>query len=264
MATYIIKDHGDPLEKEAAEFIKNKFPYYAEVWRLFIGHKGDGTKAEMPGYSSPDKRDRFSEHTYTILESAYVIDEIIQSKTFEHPIINFKDYLEFNKSFILFFAYLGRIKDNLERASTVMMNAHQGKEIKAKLDGFYQARNVVLHGRKLPFSLDEFGIIKIPALFRGIGRNIAIWGDKENTWPDYVKFQDELAADTVEILFKELMELVNNEFANFYSYLKDHLKQEQLNLSFFYSEYLNLLSPSGTTAIFNITNTSASNAGSRC
>jgi hypothetical protein len=121
MSTFQIKEHGDALEKVAADFIKQTIPYYELVWQIYIGHKGDGTKADMPDYPFVGKRNRFSQHTYTILESAYLIHTIIESKIFETPIETIHDYLEFNKSFVSFFAHLGRIKDNLERATHELM-----------------------------------------------------------------------------------------------------------------------------------------------
>lgn len=121
--TYSIKEHGDLLEKEATHFIREKFINYESVWQIYIGNTGNAIKAPLPNYPYEEKRTNFAEHSYTVLESSFIISKILESKIFEKSITSFKDYLDFNNSFISFFAHLGRMHDTIIKASNILKMA---------------------------------------------------------------------------------------------------------------------------------------------
>jgi hypothetical protein len=110
---YNIKENGDALEKEAFEFIQNRFPNYELVWQIYLGNKGNATIAKLPNYPYNQKRENFAENSYTVLESSFIIDQLIKSEIFIKSISSFNDYLDFMKSFITFFACLGRLHDTV-------------------------------------------------------------------------------------------------------------------------------------------------------
>ena len=101
--SYNVQDHGDFLEKEATRLIRNDFPYYEKVWSVYIGNRGNDSIATLPQYPDETKRKHFSENSYTVLESFFMIHHILESKIFEQGITKFADYIEFNKAFITFF-----------------------------------------------------------------------------------------------------------------------------------------------------------------
>ena len=80
---YTIREHGDLLEKEAASFIESQFPNYEKVWQIYVGHTGNGTKAELPNYPHEETRTKFAENSYTVLESSFSIYRILETKVFE-------------------------------------------------------------------------------------------------------------------------------------------------------------------------------------
>src|SRR6476469_9111798 len=117
---YNVFDHGDILEKFAYDFIRSHFTNYELVWKSYIGNKGDNVKADIPNYDNEEKRQKFSEYSYTVLESAFILYRITESKIFLNPLSNIDEYFEFNKSFTSFFAHLGKINDNIKNAASVL------------------------------------------------------------------------------------------------------------------------------------------------
>lgn len=86
---YNLKHHGDHLERSYADFIGCYFKTYEAVWKIFIGNKGNDTKADIQGYSLDKdiKRQNFSEHTYTILQSVILLHRLIEK---EHSVNQFQ------------------------------------------------------------------------------------------------------------------------------------------------------------------------------
>ena len=46
---YNLKEHGDHLEQAYVDFILSHFRTYEAVWKIFIGNKGNDTKADING-----------------------------------------------------------------------------------------------------------------------------------------------------------------------------------------------------------------------
>ena len=108
------------MEQEFSKFIQTNFRTYEEVWKIYIGNKGNDTKAEIEGYPSEreTKRQKFSEHTYTILQSVILLQRLIEKEIFSKDFLNTtNDILDLQDYLLLFFTHLGRIRDNVQEAS---------------------------------------------------------------------------------------------------------------------------------------------------
>ena len=116
-----LKKHGDSLERAASIFVSKHLPFYEKIWALFIGHRGDGTMANMKNISPQleKKRKAFAEHHYTVLESAYFMYTIACNEKNIVSINDFEDYRNLNNSLIAFYAYGGR-----DRKSTRLNSSH--------------------------------------------------------------------------------------------------------------------------------------------
>jgi hypothetical protein len=68
---YNFKQNGDPIEQHYAEFVNNYFPTYEQVWKIYIGNKGNDIRSEIKDYppEREEQRKKFSEDSYTILLS---------------------------------------------------------------------------------------------------------------------------------------------------------------------------------------------------
>jgi hypothetical protein len=234
---YNVSDHGDILEVESCEFIRSNIPYYESVWQTYIGNKGNAIKADIPDYPFEEKRQRFSEHTYTVLESSYILYKINDNKIFEKEINSFQDYFEFNNAFISFFAHIGRCNDNLLEASIALgMSEGEVKKVRERLREIYVARNIIIHGKKIPFSLDEMGLIKIP-MINTTDEKSAGWNDKISKWADAPSMKNKYAADTCEDFLNSLLKIVNNTFALFYEKITEELNQGNQKIKFEFQQF---------------------------
>ncbi len=227
--TYTVKNHGDIIEEEAAELISERFPQYELVWQSYIGNKGNNTIAELPNYPYEDKRKNFAENSYTVLESVFIIDQILKSKIFERTISNFDEYIEFNKAFISVFALLGRMHDTVIKASDILK--YNNMHFKESIHKFYEARSIVIHGKKVPLIFDELGFLKIPVLKTDVIDGIA-WDDKRNLWTEAKDMETAYVVDTLTEFFDELLFLINNEYAVFYDIIQSELKSLNTKLLF--------------------------------
>jgi hypothetical protein len=229
MEKYNVNDHGDLLEKEATSFIRNKIPYYETVWQTYIGNVGDASIAPLPNYPREQKRVSFSEHSYTVLEASFMIQVILETHTLDLPLDSFKNYFEFNKTIIFYFTCLGRIHDNIIKAAEDLNI--QTDRIRDPLNEFYQARNIVIHGKRIPIEIDEFGLIKIPTL-ENINLSQAGWSDKRNNWSDLAGMHTNYAVELCGKYFDDLMTEINNIYANFLNVIIRELKDIPTSLTF--------------------------------
>ncbi len=234
--SYNIQEHGDFLEKQATTLIRNDFPHYESVWSVYIGNKGNDTIATLPKYRDETKRKHFAENSYTVLESFFLIHHILKSKIFEQSITKFDDYIEFNKAFITFFALLGRIRDTAIKASENL--GYDNTVFKESIRKFYEARSIVVHGKKVPLMFDELGLLKIPFLKTNIIPGNA-WDDKHSLWGDVMEMRIEYAADKLTSFFDQLIHLINNEYATFHNLILQELKAIPTSIKFEYNSIYN-------------------------
>jgi|APLak6261669087_1056070.scaffolds.fasta_scaffold03662_2 hypothetical protein len=232
--TYTVVEHGDILEREAAQLIAEKFPNYELVWQIYIGNKGNNSMAEMPNYPDTFKRKHFAENSYTVLESVFIIDHILKQPIFHQSLTNFVDYIEFNKAFITVFALLGRIHDTVIKASDTLKYDNTG--FKESIHKFYEARSIVMHGKKVPLIFDDIGLAQIPFLKTKMVDGIA-WDDKRSLWSEVNQMDTEYVIDKLNDFFRDLLYLVNEEYAAFYNYIIQELKSIPTSLHFEYSRY---------------------------
>ncbi|HRQ18295.1 MAG TPA: hypothetical protein PL085_14565 [Agriterribacter sp.] len=233
---YTIKEHGDLLEKEAAAFIEDKFCNYEEVWKIFVGHTGNGTKAELPNYPYKERRTKFAENSYTVLESSYFIYRMIISKVFMNGIDNFDAYMNFSNSFVSFFAHLGRIHDTVIKASEAIEGDKENhKKFKEAIRHFYEGRNVVLHGKKVPLILDSLRLPKMPVIHTSLV-NGKSWHDNFSIWAQADQMEHSYVEDNVSSFFDKLMQLINNRYAALKGIICKELKAHNTQLEFLYDQ----------------------------
>jgi len=228
---YNLQEHGDALEKIASDFIRSHFSNYELVWKSYIGNKGNNKKADIPNYEDEKRRQNFSEYSYTVLESAFIMHKIVKSKILSNSITAIDEYIEFNKSFISFFAHLGRINDNINRAANELDKSYVA-ELKNKLDFLYKARHIVIHGKVIPITQDELGLVQIPQ-FHTDSSNFFGW-TKEKTWNDAIIITKKYAEDVVAKYFNELIEILNSAYGHFYDEIMKELKNLKTKIKFEY------------------------------
>jgi hypothetical protein len=226
---YNVKEHGDILEQEATDLIRNRFPFYELVWQTYIGNKGNNSIADLPNYTDQDKRKNFAENSYTVLESVYITDRILKSKIFKQSLTNFDEYIEFNKAFITVFALLGRMHDTVLKASDALK--YDNSNFKESIHKFYEARSIVMHGKKVPLIFDDIGFAKIPFLKTSIVNGIA-WDDKRSLWSEVDRMDTEYVIDKLTDFFRDLLDLINKEYAVFLNYISYELKKIPTSLKF--------------------------------
>ena len=134
-----IKEHGDQLEREYADFLQEHFKTYEATWKLYIGNKRDNTKSNIAGYppERDEKRQQFSENTYTILQSLILIYRLINKDVFsKNSTLSIIEKLDLQDNLMLFFTHLGRIRDNVVEATKCLINPNVNK-VESQLEDFF-------------------------------------------------------------------------------------------------------------------------------
>lgn len=229
---YKIQEHGDGLEKEAFSFIEQKFQNYELVWKIFIGNDGNAKIASLPNYNQKNRAD-FAENSYTVLESFFISYKILESNVFTNEIKTFDQYIDFCKSYITFFAYIGRIHDTVKKASTILK--YDNAKFLHKIHKFYENRNVIIHGKKIPLIVDNLGSIKTPIIFTSESKGVA-WNDTGHNWDDIKHMKTDYISDNTKEIFNKLLEIVNCEYAVFKDLIHKDLKKLNTCLVFEYDE----------------------------
>jgi hypothetical protein len=251
---WTLKEHGDWLEKQAADFITYNIPAYEQTWKLFIGHQGNGIIANLEGNIPPEdekmRRD-FAQHHYTILESLFLMQRASEDEEIR-PVKSFEDYRATVNNIMLFQAYAGRLRDNFHKCFSVLFGSGSTKpdESVAKLSTFYNSRHVFIHGRKVPFNRDELGLISMPKIktsdldHKGYGSEM-LWEQAEN-----LEFQ--YNADYMKESMSELCALSQGLLQNLLDAVKaliiDHGWKLESPAQFVFSK--NYTPPSGSTGTF--------------
>jgi hypothetical protein len=226
---YSIKQHGDWLEREAEEFIQQWFPHYEAVWKCYIGNDGFERMGRIPNYPDENKRMNFAENSYTALESAFLIHDIIKSGIFLEPPSNFRQYLELNKAFITVFALLGRLHDTVIKVSECLNYDNSG--FRQSLKKFYEARSIVIHGKKIPLQIDESGFLIIPYLQTHVIEGKA-WNDKTSHWNETEEMNSQFLEDKLSNFLYQIISIVNDEYAKFHHVILEELKSIPTGLIF--------------------------------
>jgi len=230
---YNLKEHGDPLEQTFADFIRTHFRTYEEVWKIYIGNKGNDIRAEIKSYPAERelKRQKFSEHTYTILQSLVSLQRLIDKDIFSKGFVNsVDDILDLQDNLMLFFTHLGRIRDNVQEASTCLLN-HNEAETTGLLDEFYHKRHLVVHGKAIPIILKPGGEISLPVLSTNTV-DVSGWYHKLNSWQDAAKLPNETVANTISKLYWDLLPKIEEVFGKFKKKIAQELNDGGYKLEF--------------------------------
>ncbi len=224
---YNLENHGDSIEKKYHEFITKQFSNYEKVWSLYIGNTGKNTKASINNYPSEKEEDRqkFSEHTYTVLLSVINLHRILESQS------TFSGILDIDNNLLLFFSHVGRIIDNLENASKIIgLDFSRYSELRS----YIEKRNIVIHGTKIPILLHGNGLIEIP-IISGVESNPKEWHDKKNKWEDIRILDKDNIESTFSCFFYEFIPKVDGLFGCLYKNIKSELEQSDCKIYFEYS-----------------------------
>ena len=230
MENYDISIHGDWLEKEASEFIRCNIPAYEDIWRDFIGHRGDGVLASMNNIFPYDEinRKNFAQHHYTILESLYFMQCIVDDVS-KNPVVNdFPTYRNLLSLIMAYQAYSGRMRDNMEKCFTIMANAEEANKALQKLGEFYHQRHVFVHGRKVPFSIDQDKLFKIAKIKRDTASPSGF--GLEMPWESIDKDDMLYLEDALTSSINELKPIVNDLLSKLYNYVKNYIRTKNLYL----------------------------------
>ena len=229
---YSLVHHGDFLEKHSATFVNTHLCNYENIWKTYIGNIGNQTMPKIKNYDNDKKRQEFWEPCYTVLESSFLAYNIIKSDVFSNPITTFSDYENFNKNFVAFFAHLGRINDNIQHASEILGVQTNKPELKE----YYTARHIAVHGKVIPISLDELGLVQIPILSKSVESSFG-WTVKSKSWREGSEMTHELVSDTCENLLFGLLNIINGVFANLLNTIHEELKSQNASIQFEYRDY---------------------------
>lgn len=226
---YSVSKHGDWLEQMSADFINSNIPAYEIIWQNFIGNLGNAAMAEIKGINPDDEKMRkdFSEHHYTILESLYFMQLIVDDETKTIEVNSFEDYRRIINQLISFQAYAGRLRDNMEACYLAISNPYESKIATNSLEEFYHARHVFIHGKKVPFGIDKDGLFKISKIKKNKLSNEGF--GLESGWNDVTKDDLVYAEDSMKEAMEGLKPLVNNLLNHLYSsYLKVFMQKKGL------------------------------------
>ncbi len=229
--TYNLKSNGDWLEQQAAEFITANIPAYELIWQIFIGHQGDGKMAIINNINSVDRdtRESFSQHHYTILESLYFMQLIVDDESKTPQIKTFNDYRVIINQLMAFQAYSGRLRDNMEKCFSLMASKEEARKASEKLDTFYHQRHVFVHGRKVPFVIDADQLFRIATIKKNtttkVGYGLGMpW---ESVSPDDLVFLE----DALKSLIDELKPVVQSLLAHLFSFVKSFIESRGLSIA---------------------------------
>ncbi len=232
---YSLEAHGDALEKKYLEFIKNYFPTYEKVWQVYIGNVGNNAKAEIPGYPEErnNKRQAFSEHTYTILQSLILMYRLIERKVFDQvDFDNVEEKLDLQQNISTFYKNVGGIRDNVIAAAKCLNI--DPNPIDKQFDEFYHQRHIPIHGRIMPIIFKSNGEIDMPVLSKN-DEDPTGWNHKIHNWPDILSMPVKSINSTTNELFWKYLQLIVDVFGRFEKSIVDELASMGVVLKFEYT-----------------------------
>ena len=230
---YKIKDHGDGLELQAADFISVNIPAYESIWQKFIGHQGNGQMATMKKITPADEaiRQNFAQHHYTVLESLYFMQLIVDEESKTKQINSFEDYRKASNQIMAYHAYSGRLRDNIGKCFYLIGQENEANKAFIKLEAFYHQRHIFIHGRKVPFSIDtDDKLFKIALIKRDTDSNEGFglktpWNSM-NSAGEFIYLEDALKKS-----IDELKPLVNDLLHNLLSFVLDFIESRNLEIT---------------------------------
>lgn len=199
-----VSEHGDRIERRYIAIINEQLPAYGLIWSMYIGNDSKGRIPEVTGLSDAEKekREKFSQAHYTCLESVIGMYEIIEFTKY-NQYYEIPDYIRQNNDFMAFVAHMGRIRDNVEK----MGELFGIPSLPSKLSEYYQERNTVLHGAKVPFMLKEQ--VMFIANLKGTGVENTAWHDKM-VWSKFYKDDYKEIAKYLTETYNEVTSILNS------------------------------------------------------
>ncbi len=259
--TYTLRINGDSLEKEAADFVETNLPNYEILWKAYIGNDGTNTMAKMVGISDglQEKRKLFSQHHYTILESLYFMHLLAEDERNSNGVSSFNEYRMTVNNLIAFFAYTGRLRDNMGKCFVLLQDSAKQKDSEDKLNEFYYQRHVVVHGAKIPFRIDELNLFQIPQIRRDKSSYLGF--DQSEDWNKMSHEDLIFLSDAMSNLVTELCPKVNALIGEMYDRVKGIITSNQLSLV---PPDQNTKESHGTIGFSGFSGTNTSSSGSVC
>lgn len=218
-------ENGDLLESKFCDYIRSNIPAYEDIWGRYIGHDGYGKMITISHLSNDgsSKRTNFAEFNYTVLESILCM-KLISEKAL--LITDIDSYLETMNYFISFQSHAGRIRDNVKGMLNLII-PEKSNELLQLLEDFYQQRNNILHGRKLPIRLEE-GLILIPAI-QGNEEHSNKWNSKMK-WEEIVQTDLRFISDYLVETLQETCSKVNSIFYNLVEPIKKIIDTNKIEI----------------------------------
>ena len=219
-----ITKHGDILEVTYSKLIVERLLAYAEIWKRFIGNTGQGRMIDVEGLDKKEQQRRtlFSQYHYSSFESIVAMQHLIQeiSSTKVHSI---EEYLRVNNTFLCFQAHAGRIRDGVKKMGELFRILDLDKD----LNEYYQQRNQVLHGCKVPYMIIE-GILAIPPI-KGEKENAEYW-NSNRTWHEMNPDDFQFLPDYVSVTFEGILEKLNSALYKLLPEIKKTVAQLKIGL----------------------------------
>lgn len=222
-----ISKHGDLLEREHSQFIVEKMEAYGKIWQIFIGNQGGAQMAKISNISNSlsELRIQFSELNYTIFESIVCMKRIHDRHKAVVEVHKLDDSIDLLNDFIAFMAHAGRARDSAMNICQLLFGKNE--TISTQLVEWYEQRNSVLHGKKLPFSIED-GLYKI-ARPKGAEQRNDYYNNQ--TWTEANNFTFEFIADFIVQNFEEMTCIINKIMHTWFSNIKQRMSDEGLRLA---------------------------------
>lgn len=219
---------GDYIEVHYKEFIRKYISNYELIWGQFIGHDGNGKMIAVNNLPENEQKQRtnFSEYLYTCLQSFICMNSICNSRL-EVNLKNPTEYLSMLNQFMAFQAHAGRIRDNTTELLTVYFNKKTVAELMVNLNDTYQKRNNVLHGKKLPYRIEDSLVLIAPV--KGESENSKDW-DSGMNWSQFGSEDLVFLGDYLKSTLHEISKTFNIIIANLIKPIGDIVKKYDIKI----------------------------------
>jgi hypothetical protein len=145
--TQSLRQDGDPLEREYADFIESRLPAYAQLWADYIGNDGTSGLPYRGELSDEvnERREYTAQDLYTALVCVICAMRLVDKKS---SVTSLTEYLDVIDRLVGYYAHIGRLRDCLK---------HVGKrwelpKLAVPMEEIYQQRNSSLHDPLSPMT----------------------------------------------------------------------------------------------------------------
>jgi hypothetical protein len=195
--TQSLRQDGDPLEREYADFIESRLPAYAQLWADYIGNDGASGLPHRGELSDEvnERREYTAQDLYTVLVCVICAMRLVDRKS---RVTSLPEYLDVIDRLVGFYAHVGRLRDCLIHVG----GRWKLYELGARMKEIYGQRNAILHDPVAPMT-ELYGR---PAFVPpGAGLDPKQWGS-ESKWSESngLTFEgvDEYLSETFEAVLR--------------------------------------------------------------